>query len=81
MLKRPHTEEEKRNLSKKMKAYLKSLTPEERAERTAKQRQTIKRKEEIVKFFYENLQTINKAVKRERMKMKRDNDDVLNDFD
>lgn len=81
MLKRPHTEEEKRNLSKKMKAYLQSLTPEERAERTQKQRATIKRKEEIIKFFYENLQTINKAVKRERMKMKRDNDDVLNDYD
>lgn len=81
MLKRPHTEEEKRNLSEKMKAYLKSLTPEERAERTAKQRQTIKRKEEIIKFFYENLHTINKAVKRERMKKKRDNDDVLNDYD
>ena len=81
MLKRPHTEEEKKNLSEKMKAYLKSLTPEERAERTAKQRQTIKRKEEIIKFFYENLHTINKAVKRERMKKKRDNDDVLNDYD
>lgn len=81
MLKRPHTEEEKRNLSKKMKAYIQSLTPEERAERTAKQRQTIKRKEEIIKFFYENLQTINKAVKRERLKKKRDNDDVLNDYD
>ena len=81
MLKRPHTEEEKKNMSEKMKAHLKSLTPEERAERTAKQRQTIKRKEEIIKFFYENLHTINKAVKRERMKKKRDNDDVLNDYD
>lgn len=74
MFKRPHTAEEKRNLSEKMKAYYRSLTKEEREERNNKHRETIKQKEDIIKFFYDNLHTINDAVMRERKKKNNNND-------
>lgn len=77
MFKRKHTEEEKRNLSEKMKAYYRSLTKEEREERNNKHRETIKQKEDIIKFFYENLHTINDAVLNERKKRKKNNNNDI----
>ncbi len=79
MLNRPHTEEEKRNLSEKLKAHYRSLSNEEMEERNEKRRKTIKQKEDIIKFFYENLHTINDAVMNERKKKNNNNDiELLN---
>ena len=61
--------------------YAERETAEMSEQRKEKLREINKQKEDVYKFFIENLQTINKAVIRERMKKKRDNDDVLNDYD
>lgn len=76
---RKHTEEEKKKISERMKRYYREvITAEENEERKEKLRQINKRKEDVYKFFLDNLHVINKAIKQEKRKHKRDDDDINN---
>ena len=75
-----HNAETRKKIADGVRRYYKEReTAEMSEERKEKLREINKQKEDVYKFFIENLQTINKAVKRERAKKKRDFE--LNDYD
>ena len=75
-----HSKESRNKIGEGVKRYYAERETAEMSEqRKEKLREINKQKEDVYKFFIENLQTINKAVKRERAKKKRDFE--LNDYD